>query len=257
MVLTAHKVPKRSMPLRSLPFTSQLFTVVSLLYLLGLDFPTLCHIQCAQPMLSCSFILRTPLELFFKAQSFLLNKSNGHCLDQTLKQPPGHLSWWNKKALHCFRFIITTFHQILTYKAHTRTCLQTLSNKPQGPKSPLEWEPLTYINDSLCKCLRSDWYVKKHTDSCHTPIARDYLLYRIVLSKKDFSYLGKLTKFPNMPPILLFAHPVPCSTLLCGREGWPNRLHQRFPRPLISTWVWREMSAGYTSGFLPEGSCQG
>lgn len=126
-------------------------------------------------------------------------------------------------------------------KAHTRTyALQTLSNKPQGPNRL--WVRTTNLYQWLLVQANA-WKVTDMSRSIPipaSPIIGDYLLYRIVLSKKDFSYLGKLTKFPNMPRILLFAHPVPCPPLLCGREGWPNRLHQRFPCPLISTWVWEK-----------------
>ena len=91
------------------------------------------------------------------------------------------------------------------------------------------WESLTYINGSLCTCLRSDWCVMKRTDAWHMPIVRDYLAHRITLSKRDFSYLGKLNKVSKYTRYLAFVHPVPHSTLLCGREGWPNRLHQGAP----------------------------
>lgn len=108
------------------------------------------------------------------------------------------------------------------------------------------WESLTSINDSLCTCLRSDWFVTKHTDSRPMPIGcQDYSAHRM-LFEMDFPCLDKLTKgqiaffsFFFFPDTFPFPNPLhsPLCSLVGGRGGWPNGLYY-IPCPLISKWAW-------------------
>lgn len=93
------------------------------------------------------------------------------------------------------------------------------------------WLPV-HVLDKWLICHKAYWFQTYAYDH------QDYLAHRIILSKMNFSCLGKLTKSPNMPdtsPLPIQFYSPPCS--LGGKADLTDYIKE-LSCLLISSWIW-------------------